>query len=416
MNMFECQVCYEEFSPPSIKPLNLNCGHTLCSNCVRNIVSYGSPKCPFCKKSQSSNLADFPINYVYLNLIQEKITKAAELAKSTLYLSDGQYQGETNASGKRHGYGVMEFIDGRSYNGQFENNLFQGKGCLTFADGSFIMGTFLNNKPHGFCSSTLKMPKYIKYEGMFFNGRPHGKGIGYLTENTYEEGIFVNGSLLHTVPSFICTENSISIGYNNQGTYEGAVSYFNGNVYKGKLGADHLPNGPGFQYDMYGNIVIGVFNKDGAFGTGEIKFKNGDNYKGELNRNLMNGEGTLMIGKNTNYVGGFANGFREGFGVFSYCSKSEGNEEDIYKYEGEWVRGKKEGFGTEKINGIVVYIGKFKNDLRNGTGRLFMTDSQYDGAFLDGMRHGNGVVIKNGKSTKVYYEKDEDKTSSCVIF
>ena len=67
------------------------------------------------------------------------------------------------------------------------------------------------------------------------------------------------------------------------------------------------------------------------------------------------------------------------------------------KYEGQWLNGKKYGFGKETYardsNGD-YYIGEFKDGEKNGNGKLVWQDGEvYEGEFVDGLRSGNGTQL-----------------------
>ena len=72
----DCIICTEEFDSnlmsPRISPTD--CGHTICENCVKNILKTNSAvfTCPICKKKhQNPKLQDFPKNFSLIQLIQE---------------------------------------------------------------------------------------------------------------------------------------------------------------------------------------------------------------------------------------------------------------------------------------------------------------------------------------------------------
>jgi len=62
-----------------------------------------------------------------------------------------KYEG-TFKDGKYHGKGILHFLDGVYYVGQFVNTLKEGKGKLVYPpeqDIKFIEGTFTNDAPTG---------------------------------------------------------------------------------------------------------------------------------------------------------------------------------------------------------------------------------------------------------------------------
>ena len=79
----------------------------------------------------------------------------------------------------------------------------------------------------------------------------------------------------------------------------------------------------------------------------------------------------------------------------------EGKGEMIYfngKYDGEWKKGQREGFGIYKYINGEKYIGEWKNDLEEGNGRyLYKNGDIYDGYFIGGKRNGKGLYKKKWK-------------------
>ena len=62
----------------------------------------------------------------------------------------GTYKGQiSEANGKRDGYGVLIYNDGRVFEGFWVNDRRDGIGYETYKNGNFYQGTFMNNKPHG---------------------------------------------------------------------------------------------------------------------------------------------------------------------------------------------------------------------------------------------------------------------------
>ena len=78
---------------------------------------------------------------------------------------------------------------------------------------------------------------------------------------------------------------------------------------------------------------------------------------------MRNGKGKL-IWSNNKYYGDWVNGRRNGFGIMNYSDGS--------KYEGEWINNRKIGKGTYTWNNKNYYKGNFKNDKFNGEGTLFI--------------------------------------------
>ena len=65
----ECRICFEKFNKTTHKPMVINCGHSMCSECVANIKKF-KPLCPTCRMlitSETQNFALFEL--LDMNLI-----------------------------------------------------------------------------------------------------------------------------------------------------------------------------------------------------------------------------------------------------------------------------------------------------------------------------------------------------------
>ena len=81
----------------------------------------------------------------------------------------------------------------------------------------------------------------------------------------------------------------------------------------------------------FGNCVLGVYS-----GHGTMHYANGDTYAGEWDRDLPNGQGTMLYGKTGNvYTGGWRNGKRHGKGTMHFEVADEDLEICRICYEAE---------------------------------------------------------------------------------
>ena len=124
-------------------------------------------------------------------------------------LGNGDFYEGGVFEGKFQGKGILRLLSkGIQYDGEWENNLRQGKGVETwsdgrkfvgtfkddskvygdfyFADGSTYSGNFVNNELSGF--GVLICPGKYNYTGSFMGSLKHGKG-----KITYENGDFYDG-------------------------------------------------------------------------------------------------------------------------------------------------------------------------------------------------------------------------------
>ncbi|XP_064640367.1 MORN repeat-containing protein 1-like isoform X3 [Lineus longissimus] len=94
------------------------------------------------------------------------------------------------------------------------------------------------------------------------------------------------------------------------------------------------------------------------------------------------------------YIGETKNLLRDGYGVYNYANK-------FFRYEGEWMDGKKHGHGKLVMNDGSYYEGEFQNGEIEGHGYKYFAASgrSYTGQFHEGELQGNGVMkYKDGSS------------------
>lgn len=107
-----------------------------------------------------------------------------------------------------------------------------------------------------------------------------------------------------------------------------------------------------------------------------IDFPTGDTYDGEIENGMPNGVG---IYKNKHmkytYIGQFRHGKMHGFGLLTYRNDNS--------YEGEWKNDERDGLGKMKTDEM-TYEGEFKHDTPNGVGVMKIDRSLYEGEFVNG--------------------------------
>ncbi|XP_069491752.1 radial spoke head 1 homolog [Ambystoma mexicanum] len=101
----------------------------------------------------------------------------------------GEYEGERNEAGERHGHGRARLPNGDTYEGQYENGKRSGQGTYRFKNGSRYIGEYLENKKQG--QGAFMYPDGSKYEGDWVDDQRHGHGV-YL----YPNGDSYNGAWL----------------------------------------------------------------------------------------------------------------------------------------------------------------------------------------------------------------------------
>eukprot|EP01135_Chromosphaera_perkinsii_P006260 Nk52_evm2s478 gene=Nk52_evmTU2s478 len=101
------------------------------------------------------------------------------------------------------------------------------------------------------------------------------------------------------------------------------------------------------------------------------------------------------------YRGATKGQLRHGQGVYFYANK-------FYQYEGEWVDGHKHGTGILRMRDGSFYEGTFEHGEMTGHGyRRYITGDSYSGEFLNGLRHGMGTFVS--VSRRIQYEGEWKK-------
>ena len=93
-------------------------------------------------------------------------------------------------------------------------------------------------------------------------------------------------------------------------------------------------------------------------------------YQGEIKDDEINGFGRLW-NENISYSGYFKNNVFEGKGILINISNEKEEKYFVKYYDGDFVNGKKSGYGKEIYNNDEYYIGEFSNNLRHGKGILY---------------------------------------------
>lgn len=104
------------------------------------------------------------------------------------YANGEEYSGEM-LNYRRHGQGVMRFIDGSIYSGQFFQDIFHGIGTYLYPDTSNFRGEWVYGKRQ---KGVFAMLDGSRYEGSFDHDQMHGHGIIYYeSKDGDDEDIFV---------------------------------------------------------------------------------------------------------------------------------------------------------------------------------------------------------------------------------
>lgn len=207
-------------------------------------------------------------NTIYKGEIKELLPNG----KGELISSVGTYQGMF-VDGTKEGTGFMEYSDAtdnnnliKSYDGSWENDLYNGEGTLVYKNGDIYEGSFVNGKKDGKGTITYSNDKNIlKYEGEWKNDLKNGIGRLYFKDMNIFEGQWIN----------------------DKEEKNGTIIYCNGDIYKGKL-LNFIPNGKGEKIYSDHSKFVGTFDKGKREGEGNFFYPNGSYYQGTWTNDKYN--------------------------------------------------------------------------------------------------------------------------------
>jgi hypothetical protein len=284
----------------------------------------------------------------------------------------------------RHLTGECEvtFGDGRKSSLQMAFGCGVGNGAVQHVDGSEYVGQFLMK----FRKTGAPVSCYTIDQRFEFHAE-HGWGVfedkgGNLLIGSFEFGQFRHGIVAYS-------NSDMYFGSMNDGkrTGKGELRLANGDMYQG-IFVDDKRSGFGLLKGK-GLMYVGEFQNDVFHGFGELRTSDMKHYCGQFVNGKMHGEGRYQFNENDYYLGSFENGLIQGFGVIKGMLGREVSE-------GEFVEGKKSGYGEMVVDGFWSYKGEFLNDRMHGYGQLLAESIDYKGEFENSLFHGNGILkLKN---------------------
>ena len=216
--------------------------------------------------------------------------------------------------------------------------------------------------------------------------------IEILTEDNIEEEFFLNATLYNY--SDVMDKTLYILQYPKE---EQKYNYLEGKInsitlYEFTYLANNFiaPGNPIFVLIDNNLVIVGITKK-----KTETEFYGCFVYPAiiSLQKNYKFKGHTFNYGK---YIGEFLNEKRQGYGKLVKPNNSY--------YVGEWLNNYEDGRGIiyadmTSQNKNIIYEGYFKNGKPNGYGKCFYENGNYYiGEFLDGVRHGKGIIYyQNGK-------------------
>ncbi|TRY68165.1 hypothetical protein DNTS_006162 [Danionella cerebrum] len=161
----------------------------------------------------------------------------------------GEYEGDRNEAGERHGQGKAVLPNGDTYQGCYESGKRSGQGTYKFKNGARYAGEWCLNLKHG--QGIFHYPDGSKYEGSWLNDQRHGLGV-----YSYPNGDTYDGEWLHHQRHGQGTYTYQETGSQYMGTWvQGKMESFGELVhlshrYQGNF-ANNAPSGPGkYMFDI----------------------------------------------------------------------------------------------------------------------------------------------------------------------
>lgn len=141
-----------------------------------------------------------------------------------------------------------------------------------------------------------------------------------------------------------------------------------------------------------GKTYVGQFLNNQQHGYGRLDAPNGDQFEGQWRDGYQNGRGILKCEGGDVYDGFFKDGLPHGHGT-----RREGHftANVASLYIGEWANGVKQGYGVmDNINTGEKYLGCWSNNLKHGCGLIVTLDGiYYEGVFMQDTLTGHGVMV-----------------------
>ncbi|GMI40351.1 hypothetical protein TeGR_g2856, partial [Tetraparma gracilis] len=195
----------------------------------------------------------------------------------------------------------------------------------------------------------------------------------------------------------------------------GTMLYRNGNAYRGGWKADK-EHGRGTLYGADMAVLFeGEFFAGKIMGAGTMSYADGSKYQGDFNNNTRSGFGRLTFASGAVYAGEFKEGMFWGRGRLTWAES--GNY-----YDGEWLNGQRHGKGLLELSGkdgeAFSYNGSWIRDVMEGRGTAKYADgSVFDGQFIRGRREGRGTVEwANGACYEGRFRHDQiEGVGTCSI-
>ncbi len=240
---------------------------------------------------------------------------------------------EKDASNKSEPQGEFKRIeiDGDLFEGYFLNGKKNGRGKYIWANGDVYDGMWKDGKRCG--RGRISWSNGASFDGEWHDGKKHGRGTYTWADGTYYEGEFADGNFN---------------GF-------GKKVYSSGDVYEGQW-KDDKREGSGKYTSQQGWVYTGDFAEDEISGYGTVIFPDGGSYEGQWQNGKRNGHGKeTAAGGFIYYDGEWKDNKKHGYAVYTKEGARPSPDADysVYKCEGSFVNGRKEGRHREFLEAFV---------------------------------------------------------------
>lgn len=169
------------------------------------------------------------------------------------------------------------------------------------------------------------------------------------------------------------------------------------------------------------DLFKGILNNGTPNIRGQIYYKSGKSYKGQISQSIVSGTGIMTYIDGATYTGGFYNGVRNGEAEYIDASKTTlrgtwtlgvlGKDVTVTyrngsEYVGSIIEGVRKGKGSFSFANGDIYEGKWEDDLFHGKGKYtFSNGSSYEGIWNEGkLNERVNYIDKSGDRYKVKFE------------
>jgi len=375
----ECSICYKVYDTKNLDryPLILECGHTLCKTCVKDLLSE-NPRCHLCRLKITKKIEDLKTNFALLEILNQK--------------------------------DPYSFLNNRLF-----SDIIQEQNLSQMAK---IFSNFIKDK-----KLILKMPKITNPKvlqafdkfGPFLEAieDPETSDLPYEVPYQFENGAIYMGQIkngMREVSSngFIYEGIWRNYMYHKKGRLIHSESYFYFGEWK-----DGMVSGKGKSIDLEGTTYEGDWLDDKKHGFGKLTCLEGASYEGYFKNGKPDGKGKIDFADGSFFEGDFSDGYRDGVGLYKW------NDGEIY--EGEFKKNQMHGKGSQKLPDGSKCTGEYLNGERQGFGIIELPDgSKYQAHWIDGR------IISWTKKKRVVEEKKQEwvvgkrkkmvSSCKCIIF